>query len=363
LLGAAQLAPMLVLSIPGGAIAGKVQARKQYMISLQVMQIACALTLTLIALGTPSKWFVFLAVLGGGIANALSAPLYQSVLPELVGRENIPGAVSLGSAQVNGSRVIGPFVLALLASFMTVKPSAVFLFNAATFGFMIWALVNVNIAGPPPHREGDPEGMQRLLVGLREARANPVVARALGIMFVFSLASLGYIQQFPSIAEARLDLDSNSRTYMFMFGTWAFGALCGSLSMSTIFAAVDKAKVPRVTLIGVAAAMVTWSFLSSAGWATFLVLFALGFCYFATATALNTVLQQHLVSRNRPQVMSLWFMAFGGTVPLAAMWAGALMDSSLGHSRGAVVLLVFGAMAAAGLALASSFRPAEAIRR
>ena len=37
-------------------------------------------------------------------------PAYSAILPGLVGREDLPGAISLNSAQMNASRVIGPAI-------------------------------------------------------------------------------------------------------------------------------------------------------------------------------------------------------------------------------------------------------------
>jgi MFS family permease len=356
LLMLAQLGPLLVLSIPGGALAARIPNRKAYMISLVSSQILCALFLAGLAqLAAPNRWLLVLGVLGGGVANALMAPLYNSILPELVGRENIPGAVSLGSAQVNGSRVMGPVILALLSSVITVKPTAVFTFNAASFLLVIWAVSTIAIPQPEP-RVDDVRGFRVLLLGFSETRANPVAKRVLLVMFVFSLLCLAYVAQFPAIAENLLGLESSGRTYLFLFGTWGFGALCGALSMSTVLASTDKRRVPMVLLFGFGLMMAVWSMLRDVGPLVFGVLFVLGFCYFGTTTALNTVLQQHLSIRTRPYILALWFMCFGGTVPLSGMWAGALMDSPLGHERGSVVVLLAGAFVAVLLAFWGDLR-------
>jgi MFS family permease len=353
---AAQLGPLLLLSIPGGALAGRIRQRKQYMINMQLGQIACAVFLAIAAATQANKWLVFLGVLGGGIGNALNAPLYQSVLPELVGRANIAGAVSLGSAQINGSRVIAPIVLAALSLVFNVTPTMVFGFNAVSFLSVIWALTRIDVPGPPARRDSDATGFAVLAVGIRETRSNPVAQRVLSIMFLFSFACLAYVTQFPSISESMLQLNSNSSTYKLMFATWGTGALCGALSMSTVLAKVDKKRVPQWLLLGFAFMTVIWSTLRSVSPVLFAVLFVLGFCYFGTTTALNTVLQEHLTPRNRPYVMSLWFMSFGGTVPLAGFWAGWVMDSRIGSLRGAVVVLLVAAAVSVLLAFTGDLR-------
>ena len=73
--------------------------------------------------------------------------------------------------------------------------------------------------------------------------------------------------------------------------------------------------------------------------------FVLGFCYFALATSMLTVLQQNLRSSERARVMSLWFMAFGGTVAIGNLLFGPLIDV-----LGARVVLLIGVAFAVALA-------------
>ncbi|MFM8870032.1 MAG: hypothetical protein ACKOFD_00420, partial [Actinomycetota bacterium] len=46
--------------------------------------------------------------------------------------------------------------------------------------------------------------------------------------------------------------------------------------------------------------------------------FILGFFYFVTTTSLFTVLQARLDHAIRARVIALWYMAFGGVVPISS---------------------------------------------
>ena len=73
-------------------------------------------------------------------------------MPLLVDRADLAGAVSLNSVMINASRVIGPALAAVLALF-GVTTSQLFLVNAATYLFLIAAIVVVHIPdvrGTPP---------------------------------------------------------------------------------------------------------------------------------------------------------------------------------------------------------------------
>ena len=53
----------------------------------------------------------------------------------------------------------------------------------------------------------------------------------------------------------------------------------------------------------------------------------LGFAYFGTTTSMNTVMQTRVADHERGRVMSLWFMAFGGTVPIGNLIFAPVMDA------------------------------------
>ena len=56
------------------------------------------------------------------------------------------------------------------------------------------------------------------------------------------------------------------------------------------------------------------------------VVLLVGATYFGMVTALNTAMQSRLVDHERGRVMALWMMGFGGTVALANLVFGPIVD-------------------------------------
>jgi MFS family permease len=54
--------------------------------------------------------------------------------------------------------------------------------------------------------------------------------------------------------------------------------------------------------------------------------FVVGFGYFLATTAMTTVLQANLAPNERGRVLALWFMMFGGMVPIGNLVFGPLID-------------------------------------
>jgi predicted MFS family arabinose efflux permease len=270
-----------------------------------------------------------------GVGNALNLPAWSAVLPSLVGRRDLPGAISLNSTQVNLSRVIGPAIAGVL--YPIVGPSWIFVINAATYLFVVAALLSVRFPAVPASVS---KGWDNLVMGIRVARSNAIVGRILVTLPLFSFFCLPFIGLFPAIAAGDLGLDTDTFAYGVLYACFGIGAAIGALSIGTVLADADKAVVTRVGLLGFAVAIFVFGLLRSPAIA-YAVVLVLGIVYFGTVTAMMTVLQQTLADEVRGRVMALWFMAFGGTVPLGALVFGPILDAT----SSTVLLSIAGGMA------------------
>jgi MFS family permease len=318
----AQLGPLLFLSIPAGVIADRYD-RRRWLIAMQLVQLAFSFALAPLAAANAPIWSIFLVAFGVGIGNALNAPAWSAMLPTLVSKDDLSGSVSLNSFAINGSRVIGPIIVAVLRS-AGVSIAQIFIINAVTYLFVVWALVVTPIKQQQaPERE---PGLKQFTSGLRIARANPAVWRLLVCLFTFSLLSLPYVGLFAVVARRNFGIAKGSTTYEWLYATWGFGAAFGGLAIGTVFVAYDKRKLIRYGFVAFAACLAGFG-IAREPIGAFITGALLGFAYFGTTTSMNTVFQSRLADHERGRVMSLWFMAFGGTVPLGNLLFAPLMDA------------------------------------
>lgn len=336
----AQLGPMLLFSIVGGMFADSFD-RRRLLITISATQGLLALALaSVVRADDPSKAWIVGIVFCMGVGQSVFGPTYSAVLPDLVGPGNLAGAISLNSAQMNGSRVIGPAIGGML--FAQYGAAWVFSLNAITYLFVIGALLSVRL--PDVEASGaDESRLHRLALGFRIARNRFPVGRCLVTMVVFSFLCLPFIGQMPVLADRNLDIAARSTAYGWLYACFGLGAMLGALSVGTVFAQTPKETLVRVGMISFGLSLAVFSWLRMPAPA-FVVIVVVGFCYFATVTALSTVLQLHLAGNERGRVMALWMMAFGGTVPLGNLVAGPLIDAT------SVTTVVFpGAIIALGL--------------
>ncbi len=320
----AQLGPLLLFSLVGGLLADAFD-RRRLLVTVSVLQGLLSLALAAVATSDdPSRVALVAIVFLIGMGQAVFGPTYSALLPVLVGRADLAGAISLNSAQMNGSRVVGPIIGA--AVFAEVGASWVFVINALSYLLVIWSLLSVRLPAPVPDTSGL-RGIRRVLSGFQVARADPIVARCLIVIFTFSLLSLPFIGQMPTLADRNLGIAAKSTQYGVLYACFGVGALMGALSIGTVLAGRSLERVVRVGLVAFAGFLAVFSLLRSPGPA-YAAILLVGLAYFAVITSLSTVLQERLDDANRGRVMALWIMGFGGTVPLGNLIAGPLIEAS-----------------------------------
>lgn len=342
-------APMMCFAMIAGDLADRFNRRK-WLTLLQSEQ-AVASILLAVAVWTiprPSIPLLFFLTLAVGLGNAFNAPAWTATLPQLVPREDLGGAIAAQSSMINGTRVIGPAIAGIL--YPILGAGWIFFLNALTYLFVIGALQRVDlrrfVTSNRPFGQG-------FFDGVRLARSNKLVGQSLRFIPLFSFFCLPFLGLFAPISEGHLGLDSKSPGYGWLYAVFGLGAVAGTVTLGTIFTRVDKGRLVRPFLAGFIVSLILFALVTSPGPA-YPVLFALGFCYFPTTTAMVTVLQRQITDQVRGRVMALWFMGFGGTVPFGSLLFGSILDR-----HGARVVLLSGAVAASILWLITDLRPTK----
>ncbi|MGH9078883.1 MAG: MFS transporter [Acidimicrobiales bacterium] len=334
----AQLGPLFLLAPVGGMAADRFD-RRAVLLVVTVEQCIASLVVAALAHGHhPRIGALFVAVLAIGIGQAFYAPTYSALIPTLVGRRELAGAISLNSANMNLSRVIGPAIGGVI--YAKVGASWAFVTNAASYVALRGVLATVRL---PRIRRATGNGWRRLLDGVAVARQDRVVGRCLITMVLFSFFCLPIAVLMPVLAHNDLKIGEDTIAYGLLYACFGAGAVVGALSIGTFLAGQRLARVVRFGLGGFAITLAAFGLLRSPA-PGYPVVFLVGLFYFAIVTSLATVLQQRLDDAVRGRVMALWVMAFGGTVPLGAIAAG-----PLSQRFGIATVVVAGAIIAAAL--------------
>jgi MFS family permease len=346
------MSPMLLLALVGGAIADSYD-RRRILVFTQAVMMSTALGLAWAARSDePQAWILLAMVSIFGIAGSLGHPAMATIVPSLVRREDLSGAISLQSTQMNFSRVVGPAIGGLILPLVTT--SGIFLINAVTYLFFIGVIFAVP---RPPRIESTEAGWHRLLGGFRAARADPVVGRSLITMTVISLLCLPFVGLLPVLAAENLKLDlTGDPAYGFFYACFGVGATAGAFSVGTWLSNTPRHRTIRWGLAGWSVTLALFG-VNRSLMVGFVLATIVGGFYFVTVTSINTLLHEQVADEVRGRVMALWMMAWGGTVPFGLMIGGQIAEMA-----SMTVVTLYGAFFLAVLAAFTQLDPVKLSR-
>ena len=299
------------------------------------MQILFAGLLTLAAsLGDPSPGLVTLIVLGAGCANAIGFPAFQAMLPDLVPREDVPGAVALSSAQWNLGRVIGPALAGLVIGLGGYELA--FAINTLSF-FAVFAVV-ASFHLPAPMSTRGASIVQSIREGARFVRGDPALRFVVGCMALNSLLAAPFIALIPAVAlnvfhEEKLGTAA-------LVTAQGLGAVCMALSLATLFARFGTRRVMLGILGTLPVALVAYAFAPALPLAV-VAIFVVGFLYLGSLSSFTTIAQLRAPAALRGRVVSVLMMLIGALYPIGSVVQGAIADEVglRATTAGAAILL------------------------
>lgn len=308
--------PTLFFGMSGGKIADRFNKRKVLMITNIVMALSAFSVGTLALLGTIHIWQVAFFAFTLGLANAVDGPTFQSFIGEMVGREDLPNAVGLNSANVNGARLIGPGLSGLLIA--TYGTGYSFIFNGFSYLFVVIALLFV--------RESELflDVTERSSTKIRQAiayvRVRPDLLSVLITIFFVATFGLNF-----NIFNAMMATD------VFAADAAAFGALGSVLAIGTLSGALITARLAkrREPSFVMKSAMVFSGMLMLASQApnyfSYAILLPAAGCFaIITNISANTLMQVRTDTEIRGRVMGIYLTAFLGGTPLLSPFIGLL---------------------------------------
>ena len=198
LLGTLQFGPMLLFAFLSGAIADRVRKRRLILATQSALMLQAFALSALAWTGHVQYWHVAVLATLYGLVTTLDMPARQSFMTDLVGRNDLPGAIALNSAVFNGARVVGPAVAGLLVARYGV--ALAFLLNGLSFLAVIGALRAMRTEGEPRPRTGATM-LEDIAEGARYAAATPLIALILVLCCAVSLFVLNYNTLVPLIAR------------------------------------------------------------------------------------------------------------------------------------------------------------------
>ena len=251
--------------------------------------------------------------------SAPNTSAYQSLVPDLVEREDLINAVALNSAQFNISRAVGPTMAGLALG--TLGAAACFYLNSVSFLALIIALLVIKI--PARHLEEGPTVWRAIIDGLHFARRHRAVIMLLSVPAVLSFFGFPFIVLMPAYARDVLGTDATGLGYL--MGGAGLGAVMSALTLAAQANIRLRGKYILVCAAIFSIALTMLGLANSFAWA-FLLLAVIGATMVGALALTNTSLQWLSPPELRGRIMSMYVTAVLGMAPVGNLVGGAVAE-------------------------------------
>jgi MFS family permease len=337
--------PMFLFAIPAGAVTDIVDKRRFLIAGESVITLIATAFAVLVWLHlvTPVTLLLFIFLLEG--ASAVTMPGWQSVVPLLVPREDLPAAVSVNSVGINVSRAVGPALGGLITAAWGI--AAPFWVNAVSNIGSIAALWSWHSPKPRPSRLPAERVANAIRVGVRHARNNGRLRASLVRVAAFFFFASCYWALLPLVA--RTQIGGHATLYGVLLGAIGASAIVGALALPRLKSVLGPNRLVAAGTIGTAAAMALFGMAHAASAALAASIIA-GVSWICVVATLNVSAQIALPEWVRGRGLAIYV-----TVMSAALTIGSVVWGQLARVSG-VPLALFIAAAGALVAIPLTWR-------
>ncbi|HEY4334178.1 MAG TPA: MFS transporter [Ilumatobacteraceae bacterium] len=348
-LAACQYGPILLLSAWAGVIVDRMSKRKLLLVT-QLLEMGQSFALAALAFMHNAPLGAFFAVaVAGGCMLAFDNPVRRSFVNEMVPLEDVPNAVTLYSAMVNISRILGPAIAGVLI--ITVGYGWCFTVDAISYTAVV---VSLAMMRPAELRRVSvtPRGRGQVRAGLRYIVTVPELWITFAMLLIIGTVSYNFTVVFPLFVEK--GLHASDTAYTIIYASFSAGALVGAVLVAR--RKVVTIHTVTVGAAGLGAGMVVLAVMPNIVCA-FIVAAVVGVASVSFLTAATAIAQLRTEQRMIGRVLAIQTVLLVGTTPIGGPILGVIADAAGG--RWPVLIGGVGALGAAGFGVLAGRRAGQ----
>lgn len=309
--------PMLVLSLFGGVVADRNSRKTVLLITQNAQAILMLIMAALSFFNIINIWMIVIIALGIGIVQAFNSPAYQTIMLDLVNKEDIMNAIALNSFQFNLTRVIGPGIAGVLVTLVGV--AVCFFLNGLSFLAVVVALLMVRLPKPAQVAEKRPV-LQEIQESLGYLKRNIALSGLLMIASLFSFFITPYLTLLPVFVQQVFK--KGPEDYGILLSAVGVGALTGALVVAKISSRLQRrSRFMNWGMLIMVSGLASFSLSTNLVLSMVMLAFA-GGSLVAVNTTLNTIVQSSVPENLRGRILSIWTLCSIGFMPLGNLQSG-----------------------------------------
>jgi MFS family permease len=345
LTSAAQFLPFVVLAVPAGVWADRLDRKRILITSDAVRLVTQTLAAVLLLSGTAQVPHLVVLAAVFGAADAFFSPAFSGLLPTTVSPGNLQPANALRGLTFSLANVAGPVIAGLLIGYAG-GPGSAFVFDAATFAVSVLLLLPLRPAVVDRAAAEEEDGAQpsfgsSLKEGWREVRSRSWVLGYLGGFAAYHAVVLPAIFVIgPVLMQERYD---GARSWALVTALFGLGNILGDVLL-LVWRPRFALRVGALMLVGASCqAAIIGSHLPV--WGIGLLELLTGICVTGMFTLWETSLGEHIPPGALSRVSSYDYLSSTGVIPLGNVLVG-LSAAAAGVDATLVAMTVIGIGAA-----------------
>lgn len=315
----ARALPFLIIGPWAGVAADRIDRKKLMWGSQAYVMVLTSVIAGLIISGRVEVWHLFAFTLMNAMGWSVTQPVRQTLVPNMVPREELVNAVALQSAGFNSTRVLGPAAAGLIIGFA--GPGWAFAAKAIMY-LAILVLIFFLRVPPVPATAKRNSATSDLKDGFKYIWGNQEVFSLIILALVPILIAFPAQGLMPIFARDILGL--GPKGYGVLVSVAGIGALIGTLGVASLGGYQGKGKLLIVAAIALGVSLVLFSRSTLLPLSLFLMVFVGGFQMIYMSLN-NTLLHLNITDDMRGRVMSI-YMLDQGIAPLGSLIAGLMAD-------------------------------------
>src|SRR5271170_6216766 len=322
LIQTASALPFFLLALPAGSI-GDIFDRRKLILGTETWMLVVATVLAGVTFsGRMTPWLLLFLTLALSLGDAVEAPTWRAIFPELVKKDDLTPALALNGIEFNLARATGPGLAGLIIAAAGVATA--FVLDALSFLGVIFVIFTwkrpARKSTLPAERLGEASS-----AAIRYVRYSPKIRTLLMRSGIVIFIASSFWALLPTVAK---ELSGSALGYGLLLGFFGVGAVLGAVVLQRV-----RSKLSTETVIGIATAIFGGTLLGTATLHSLALLCAVmlvgGVSWTVFMSLFNTMIQQLAPDWVRARVLAVYLFVFQGSVALGStLWGLAAEHSS-----------------------------------
>ncbi|HEY8164386.1 MAG TPA: MFS transporter [Gemmatimonadaceae bacterium] len=338
LVSASSSLPILAFSLYAGVIVDRRDKLRLVTVAQVLLSIEAAILWWLVWSDRITIPLLIGLALINGLISAIEIPSRQSLIVDLVGKEDIVDAIALNSGGFNLARIVGPSIAAAVIA--GIGLAWCFGINALSYIAVIGCLLAIKLPRFVPS-ETPIRAIDGFKEGIRYMRSRREVKGLMGVIAVYAIFGFQYLTMMPVIA--RDVLRTGASGYGFLVTLVGVGALTGALTLAALSARVKRGKLFTMSAYSFAVLLLLFSINRVPAVAAALLL-VIGLTMMINGALANGILQSVVPDELRGRVMAAYVFVYVGFVPIGSLiagWISGIAGVQWAVGSGAAIMLAY----------------------